>query len=66
MKVGRNETVDVRISKSLLEDLNAELEGSVKLETRKLRVGPYMGVTLSGTDGFFKMDLKNREQNASC
>ena len=62
MKVGLTERVEVRIAKSLSVDLEQGLKGRGLQQAEKIKVSSYMGVVLSGTEGFFNITLKNREQ----
>jgi len=62
MKVGNSEKVEVRIAKSFTGDLTAGLKGRGRPEIEEISVGSYMGVTLKGTEGFFVIDLKNRQE----
>jgi hypothetical protein len=61
LKVGQNDKVEVRIAKSFTDDLVSQLKGKFTPQVEEIKVGPYMGVTLTGTEGFFSIVLKNRE-----
>lgn len=65
MRVGTVETVEVRIANSFTDNLNnglSGLKGSGHPQIEEIRISPYMGVVLSGTESFFHIELKNREQ----
>jgi hypothetical protein len=65
MKVGVVEIIDVRIAHTLVDGLNnglTGLKGTGRPQIEDIKVGPNMGVVLSGTQGFFNIQLKNREQ----
>jgi hypothetical protein len=62
MQVGKTEIVEVRISKSLSEELSKGLKGAGTPQIENIKVGSYMGVVLNGTKDFFFIDMKNREQ----
>ena len=61
MKVGVKEKVEVRITKTLTEDLSKGLKGSGKPQIEQIRVGTFMKVRLMG-DNFDIKPLSNEEQ----
>ena len=62
MQTGKNETVEVRVSKSLLKDLTKGLQGSGATQNQPIQVGSEMGVTLKGTGGYFTIALLNSDE----
>jgi phosphoribosylformylglycinamidine (FGAM) synthase PurS component len=50
MKVGIRERIEVRITKTLTEDLSKELRGRGVPQIENIRVGPFMKVHLTGGD----------------
>src|SRR5262245_60082780 len=62
MQADRDETVTVRISKSLVKDLTAGLVGSGDPQTQPIKVGSEMGVTLKGSGDYFKIALLNSSE----
>ncbi|HEX8494177.1 MAG TPA: hypothetical protein VF658_15120 [Pyrinomonadaceae bacterium] len=62
MKVGAPETIEVRIANSLISDLEKGLKGKGASQVEEVKVSAYMGVLLNGTEEFFHITLKNREQ----
>jgi hypothetical protein len=59
MQAGKDETVTVRISKSLAADLTKGLLGSGDPQTQTIKVAPEMGVTLKGPADYFTVNLMN-------
>jgi hypothetical protein len=62
MQVGANETVTVRISKSIIQDLTKGLLGSGAPQTQTIKVGSQMGVTLNGPPDYFTINRLNSDE----
>src|SRR5215469_6871600 len=62
MRAGKNETVTVRISKSLINDLTQGLLGGGSPQSQDIKVGSEMGVTLKGPADYFTIALLNSSE----
>src|SRR5262249_3726592 len=62
MQAGTHETVTVRISKSLVNDLTKGLLGGGEPQTQPIKVGSEMGVTLKGPEDYFAIARMNSSE----
>ena len=62
MQAKKNETVTVRISKSLVNDLTQGLLGGGAPQSQDIKVGSEMGVTLKGPADYFTIALLNSSE----
>jgi hypothetical protein len=62
MQTGKDETITVRISKSLVDDLTRGLLGSGDPQSQNIKVGSEMGVTLKGPQDYFTIALLNSSE----
>jgi hypothetical protein len=62
MQAGKDETLTVRISKSLVDDLTKGLLGSGDPQSQNIKVGSEMGVTLKGPVDYFTINLLNSSE----
>jgi hypothetical protein len=62
MQAGKNETVNVKISKSLVDDLTQGLLGGGAPQSQDIKVGSEMGVTLKGPADYFTIALLNSSE----
>jgi hypothetical protein len=62
MQAGKDETVTVRISKALVNDLTQGLLGSGDPQSQDIKVGSEMGVTLKGPANYFTIALLNSSE----
>ena len=62
MQAGTHETVTVRISKSLVNDLTQGMLGRGEPQTQPVKVGSEMGVTLKGPEDYFTIARLNSSE----
>lgn len=62
MNLKQPQKVEIRISKSFKGDLVAGISEKEIAKAEGISVGSYMGLSLNGTEGFFSIDLKNRQE----
>ncbi len=61
MRLGQRETVEVRISRNVTDDLQRNLKGGGKVQVSDLQVGPFMTVNLQSRDGGLEVKPHNPE-----
>src|SRR5262249_1073714 len=62
MQAENHETVTVRVSKSLVNDLTQGMLGGGEPQTQPIKVGSEMGVTLKGPEDYFRIDRLNSSE----